>query len=205
MASTITRDTLTNDSGTAATPAGDGTVLNNAILQSYIYARIDELLAGASPYNPLVLGGALQVDGQPRCWAINSTTQSLSDSTYTALTLDTDIFDVGALHSTAVNTSRVTIPTGQGGLYLFLGQCGFAAAAAGMRELTIRYNGSSRLWGATSPGSSGGVLVLNVFALHPATAGDYYELVAYQSSGGSLNAGSATSQYAASLMAVRLW
>ena len=62
MASTITRTTWTDDSGTPASPVGDGTTINNARLQD-IYAAIDELLAGAAPYDPLVFGGTIQVDG----------------------------------------------------------------------------------------------------------------------------------------------
>ena len=62
MASTITRTTWTDDTGTPASPVGDGTTINNARLQE-IYAAIDELLAGAAPYDPLVFGGTIQVDG----------------------------------------------------------------------------------------------------------------------------------------------
>ena len=62
MASTITRTTWTDDTGTPASPVGDGTTINNARLQE-IYAAIDELLAGATPYDPLVFGGTIQVEG----------------------------------------------------------------------------------------------------------------------------------------------
>ena len=62
MASTITRTTWTDDSGTPASPVGDGTTITNARLQE-IYAAIDELLAGAAPYDPLVFGGTIQVEG----------------------------------------------------------------------------------------------------------------------------------------------
>lgn len=205
MASTITRTTWTNDTGTAANPNNDGTVVNNAALQA-IYDKIDQLLAGASPYNPLVLGGSLQVDGQPRCWALNSTTQSVTDSTWTALDLDSEIFDNGALHSTVSNKSRVTIPTGQGGVYAITAQAGFALNATGIRELAIRYNGSSRLWSVTQAGHATGAnpQTLQVHAYHEAVAGDYYEVVAYQTSGGALNVGNAAAQYAASLQVVRI-
>ena len=62
MASTITRTTWTDDTGTPASPVGDGTTINNARLQE-IYAAIDELFAGASPYDPFVFGGTIQADG----------------------------------------------------------------------------------------------------------------------------------------------
>lgn len=56
-ASTITRDTWTNDTGTAANPNLDGTVLNNSVLQNHIYARIDAMFAGAGSYATFTLGG----------------------------------------------------------------------------------------------------------------------------------------------------
>lgn len=52
-ASTITRTTWTNDSGTPASPVGDGTVLNNARLQD-IYAAIDALVAATITFGGLV-------------------------------------------------------------------------------------------------------------------------------------------------------
>ena len=62
-ASTITRDTWTNDTGTASVPNLDGTVINNAALQNNIYARVDEMFSGAGSYTTLTLGGKLSVEG----------------------------------------------------------------------------------------------------------------------------------------------
>lgn len=62
-ASTITRATWTNDSGTPAVPVGDGTVLNNTRLQNDIYAKIDEMFAGAGSYATFSLGGKFAVEG----------------------------------------------------------------------------------------------------------------------------------------------
>jgi hypothetical protein len=61
-ASTITRTTWTNDTGTPSVPVGDGTIINNARLQE-IYAAIDQMLAGAGSYATLSLGGLLAVEG----------------------------------------------------------------------------------------------------------------------------------------------
>jgi hypothetical protein len=62
MASTITRFSLTDDSGTPASPVGDGTILNNAFLQD-IFDAIDEMFAGAGAYATFSLGGILSVAG----------------------------------------------------------------------------------------------------------------------------------------------
>lgn len=62
-ASTITRDSWVNDTGTASAPVGDGTLLANTVLQNHIYARIDELFSGAGSYTTLTLGGLLVAEG----------------------------------------------------------------------------------------------------------------------------------------------
>lgn len=62
-ASTITRDTWVNDTGTFAAPNGDGTSFENAVLQNHIYARIDELFAGAGAYATLTFGGLVAAEG----------------------------------------------------------------------------------------------------------------------------------------------
>ncbi len=62
-ASTITRDTWTNDSGTTSAPVGDGTILNNNVLQNNIYARIDAMFAGTGSYTTFELGGLFKADG----------------------------------------------------------------------------------------------------------------------------------------------
>jgi hypothetical protein len=63
MASTITRDIWVNDSGTPSSPVGDGTLIGNAQLQNNIYARIDEMFAGAGAYTTLTIGGVLASEG----------------------------------------------------------------------------------------------------------------------------------------------
>jgi len=62
-AATITRDAWTNDTGTALNPNLDGTVINNNVLQNHIYARIDEMFAGAGAYATFTLGGLFAADG----------------------------------------------------------------------------------------------------------------------------------------------
>jgi hypothetical protein len=62
-ASTITRATWVNDSGTPAVPVGDGTAINNARLQADVYDKIDQMFAGAGAYATLTVGGKLAVEG----------------------------------------------------------------------------------------------------------------------------------------------
>ena len=57
------RPTWTNDTGTAASPAADGTILNNARLQADVYDQVDELFAGAGAWATLTFGGLIAAEG----------------------------------------------------------------------------------------------------------------------------------------------
>ena len=63
MATTLDRSliTFTNDTGTPASPNGDGTLINMALFTA-IYDEIDQLFNGTTA-NPFVFGARLQVDG----------------------------------------------------------------------------------------------------------------------------------------------
>ncbi|MFN2581808.1 MAG: hypothetical protein ABR498_03595 [Candidatus Dormibacteria bacterium] len=62
-ASTVTRATWVNDTGTSSAPNLDGTLLTNTRLQNDIYAKIDEMFAGAGAYATFTLGGLFAVEG----------------------------------------------------------------------------------------------------------------------------------------------
>lgn len=197
-ASTITRVTWTDGAA--------GTVVNNAKKNSDIYDPIDQMFAGSGSYAVFTFGGGVGSDGQPRASAYNSTTQSLTSGAATALTFDSEDIDVGAMHSTVSNTSRVTVPGSQGGLYLMIGQTTFAANATGVRRLDLRKNGATNLSTCQAANAGGGdSVVVNVVGIAVLSATDYIELVGTQNSGGALNAGSATRSLASCLQVVRLW
>ena len=62
--------------------------------------------------------GVVNGTGQPRCFVYSSVAQGFASGAWTALTFETEQYDIGALHSTASNPSRITIPAGSSGLYL---------------------------------------------------------------------------------------
>lgn len=125
----------------------------------------------------------------PSCRVTNSGAISLTNNTVTALTFDTETWDVGGMHSTSSNTSRITIPTGGAGLYLFAGCVQFASNATGFRELKITLNGggSTAISATRVNAINGSTTRMECTALYKAQAGDYFELTAYQNSGGALN------------------
>jgi len=138
--------------------------------------------------------------GTVRCTAYHSTTQTLTTATWTALAFDSEDEDTHGMHSTSANTSRFTIPTGQAGRYRFTLHLTYASHAAGDRIVVIVKNGgtfptgwySKHSWPASATQDvNSHVAVMELTAAD----GDYFEFLAYQSSGGNLDVGNATSRF----------
>jgi hypothetical protein len=118
----------------------------------------------------------------------NSATLSIATSTYTAITFNTEQYDTDSYHSTVSNTSRITIPAGKTGYYQINAQGTFApSGGGGVRTLAIYKNGSKIVETpeVSAPGGQypGPAIVYNGYF----TAADYFELYAYQTSGGSID------------------
>jgi hypothetical protein len=197
---TITRTLYTaivDDDGTGST----GTVVDKAHLGE-LYTGIDAIIAGNIEW-----GGIQYATAQPRAVVYNSTTQSLSDSTLTAITFDTEDFDVGSMHSTSVNTSRITCPANGTGAYLVIGKVTYAANATGVRVARIRKGGSDVATQATHAATAGATQVVQTICLIGMTPpSDYVELYGFQTSGGALNTGdAATRAIQNELTVIKLW
>jgi hypothetical protein len=125
--------------------------------------------------------------------AYNSAAISVPNATITAITLDSERDDTDSIHSTSSNTSRLTCNTA--GKYDIKGQIEYPANATGVRGIGIRLNGTTIINLAKVPAvSSTETISLPVATDYNLAVGDYVELVAYQTSGGALNA-NATANY----------
>lgn len=114
--------------------------------------------------------------------------QTIANTTFTSINLNAEEYDVGTMHDNAVNITRLNIPNSSSGLYLLQGQVSFAGNATGVREIRIIKNGSTTTpVGRSTDAAFNSTQILNVSALVQATASDYFELQAYQSSGGNLD------------------
>lgn len=113
------------------------------------------------------------------CKVYKSTSQTVSAiSTYTALTWDAESFDTNGFHDNSTNNSRITIPTGKSGKYLF----NFTAAVSTSQVKRIGWykNGSRIEIGiTTSPNYTGGTTLSLTENL---TAGDYIEVFVWNDS-----------------------
>jgi hypothetical protein len=122
----------------------------------------------------------------PICRAYATGTQSLANSTVTAITLGSESYDTDTMHSTVSNTSRITFTTA--GVYSLIGEATFDINATGTRDIYLFLNGTTRISEATAPSSGASTYSqLQVGAQYSFAANDYVEMYAWQNSGGSLN------------------
>jgi hypothetical protein len=121
-----------------------------------------------------------------------SASQSIPNSTYTAVTFDGEEWDTNTYHDNVTNNSRVTIPSGKAGKYLVTVNIAFAAnGAGGIRLVSIYKNGTgtgdnnfqTSSTFTTSPVKS---VVMNL------AVGDYIQAFVYQDCGGALNVNTTT-------------
>lgn len=140
--------------------------------------------------------GITGVGGTPAfigCRAYNNTTQSIPNSTVTALTLNSEEFDTDGIHSTVSNTSRMTIPSGLAGKWYFHAMTDIASGgSAGVRAIWFYKNGASLRGTASLMPSTNSNVKPHTSCIVDLAVGDYIEAVVFQSSGGSLNAGDAS-------------
>lgn len=118
-----------------------------------------------------------------------TTTQSIPNASSTAVTFDAERFDPNGFHDNVTNNSRLTVPTGLGGVYLitFSGQWGLSAT--GRRQFELKVNGVTTIALDTDVSTADAnvpnrATLATVYQLVPT---DYVEVYAYQDSGGALD------------------
>lgn len=117
----------------------------------------------------------------------NDVAISINNNTVTVVTFNNEIEDTDGIHSTSVNTGRLTCV--HAGTYEIAGGFEFAPNTAGVRIGYIRLNGATILASAQGIPDPANVFnaSINLATHYPLVAGDYVELLAYQNSGGALN------------------
>lgn len=130
--------------------------------------------------------GVITATANPSALAL-TLSQSVSNNTATAISLGAESWDTNGIHSTSVNTSRMTIATA--GIYRYDGQIVFP----GQNATNARVEAYVRLNGATTLSRSGGLKTtitsvdecICVGGLYSLVATDYLELYAFHSMGSS--------------------
>ena len=125
----------------------------------------------------------------PGCQCWRSTAQSIPNNTVTAVSLDQEDFDNDGMHNPASNPTRITCVTP--GRYQVSGAVPYDVGTTGNREARIMKNGvgSSINGGRYLIAAPGGAALLAVVpTLEVALlAGDFLELIAFQTNGTALN------------------
>jgi hypothetical protein len=116
-----------------------------------------------------------------------SAVQSIATATYAVVTWDTESFDSDGFHDNSTNTSRLTIPSGKAGKYLFNLKTVFnSTSSTGDRILYFFKNGSEvneSPFALTTRSN----LQMSLTSIQSAAVGDYFEMYVFQTSGGSIN------------------
>lgn len=111
--------------------------------------------------------------------------QSLANDARTAISWQASIWNVGTMWVLATNPSRITVPTT--GVYLLTAKAPWTANNAGRRGIGYRISGGVAEYDMQFQTAQNGASRENGADLLSLVAGDYVEVYAYQSSGGSLN------------------
>jgi len=129
----------------------------------------------ASPAAPTFVG----------CSLTKTANQSTSNLTLTTISWDSENFDTDAFHDN-INNSRITIPSGKAGKYLFTSIINWNTNATGYREVRFTKNGTAQSYAniAATPAGEAGTVITQILNLAVA---DYVEIKAEQSSGGALD------------------
>ena len=136
-------------------------------------------------------------EDHPRCRLTHSSSQSIGNASWGTLSFNTETYDVRSMHSVIINTDRITIPSGTGGLYEVGGSASWANSSVGDRRLQILVNGSTSIAVVGQPSLDGGTLntEMDIYTQYRLSAGDYLTFRGYQTSGGNLAIDKPTGAY----------
>lgn len=159
--------------------------LDSGVLDSGISSVSLSILTSSNDAIPFIPPAAPNFFGAVVTHSID---QAIVNGAFTALSFDSEDQDTDTIHDTVTNNSRLIVPTGVTKIRLH-GQVSFDTHATGYRQIAAYKNGSIqyRTLRTSTPTS----IPLEIGTSSPVltvTAGDYFELRAFQNSGGTLNA-----------------
>jgi len=121
------------------------------------------------------------------CWLYVSSgaATAQSNNTWTVTNWSAELYDTNSYHDTSSNTSRITIPSGKAGKYMFQASVYWSTNSTGTREIKIYKNGTALPYGqgvyVAPMGGTPFTVTLDC------AVGDYFEIYTFQNSGGNLN------------------
>lgn len=131
-----------------------------------------------------------------QCLLYNSVTQSLASGSWTTLAWNSEIRDVGSLHDTATNNSRMTVPAGGAGHYIATCVIRWAANATGTyRCIAVLLNGVLQQSTVAPAPATGQTISCTIVLPLVLAAGDYVEVAATHDATSAVSTYDGTSYY----------
>lgn len=195
--------------GTARLNSSNSTVANLSVTGGSTFATLS--ITGGSTFGALsvtgnsTIAGTVAFTGQPCCACVHSSSQVISTGAEVAVTFDTELFDIGGVHSTSSNPTQFKFPTS--GVYYMQGAVQFNAASAGDRYCYWRINGSSAVGTSVEDAAEGSSAFTGLQAwgvYQAASSGEYVELMVFTANAGNLNVGSGTGRGASRALVRRI-
>lgn len=135
----------------------------------------------AAQFNQDIRDNASFLANPPACRVYHNTTQSIPDNTETVVSFNSERYDTNSMHSTSVNTSRITINTA--GLYLVT----FGGAVVDGSDYiqsyaNIRLNGATFIayHNHTGNGANTWFPLITLSTVYKFAVSDYIEVLMYQ-------------------------
>jgi len=172
------------------------TVANGKFINNTLTTTTGDIIYASAANTPARLGigstdQVLKVSGGVPVWGAASAAsfvgcilkktsggQTVASGVKTAMLFNSEVVDTDAFHDTSSNTSRITIPTGKGGKYLF---CLNVAQISGAYNIQVYVNGTSGSRVGNISLASGAFATLSL--LLNLSAADYVEIYFDQSTG----------------------
>jgi hypothetical protein len=184
--------TITNDMATTITASGDIVVgTGSGTYDNLPIGTTGQVLTADTTVSPYKVKWASAGTTAVTCVLTKSASQTISGSTNTAVTWNTELIDTDAFHSTVTNTSRITIPAGLAGKYLVQGNIQWdQSTGANTRPMIYKNNAQ---FTQNRNENSIAVKYENISIVMDLAVADYIELYVWQNSGGTNDITCATS------------
>ena len=130
--------------------------------------------------------------------ATKSTSQSISNTTNTAVTFDTETYDTNSIHDVSTNNTRFTVPSGKAGYWGIIFNGSYNSGNGGS-QVKIQKNGTSLM--ESEDALTSGIYTQNrIQGIFDLAVADYIEIKVFQYTGSTITLlGDATSPGASSL------
>ena len=115
----------------------------------------------------------------------NSANISIANNTPTFVSFDSEQYDTDSYHDTAVNNTRLTVPSA--GYYQVWAMMEFDNNGAGIRYLAINASTDGIIANQIRQALTGNTTTLNLSTTYNMSTGDYFEALVVQKSGGPLD------------------